>query len=52
MGKGLIVGTSLVAGAFIAKHYVRQIDADRFRRLMDGLLLVAGITMLWAAATP
>ena len=49
--KGLVVGSSLVAGAFIAKRFVRQIDADRFRLLMDGLLLVAGLTMLWAAAT-
>jgi uncharacterized membrane protein YfcA len=48
--KGLIVGTSLVAGAFIAKRFVLQLDAARFRLLMDGLLLVAGTTMLWAAA--
>jgi uncharacterized membrane protein YfcA len=48
--KGVIVGTSLVAGAFIAKSFVLQLDASRFRLLMDGLLLVAGGTMLWAAA--
>ncbi|MEZ0307907.1 MAG: sulfite exporter TauE/SafE family protein [Ramlibacter sp.] len=48
--QGLIVGSSLMAGAFIAKRYVAQIDAQRFRLLMDGLLLVAGLTMLWAAA--
>jgi uncharacterized membrane protein YfcA len=50
LGKGAIVGSSLVAGAFIAKHFVRQIPAERFRLLMDGLLLVAGLAMLWAAA--
>jgi uncharacterized membrane protein YfcA len=50
LGKGVIVGSSLVGGAFIAKHFVRQLDAERFRLLMDGLLLVAGATMLWAAA--
>ncbi|MBI2772640.1 MAG: sulfite exporter TauE/SafE family protein [Burkholderiales bacterium] len=49
IGKGLIVGSSLVAGAFIAKRHVRQLDADKFRLLMDGLLLMAGLTMLWAA---
>jgi uncharacterized membrane protein YfcA len=38
-----------MAGAFIAKRYVRQLDAERFRLLMDGLLLVAGGTMLWSA---
>jgi len=52
LGKGVIIGSSLVAGAFIAKRYVRQIDAERFRLLMDGLLLIAGLTMLWAGSTP
>ncbi|MDB5943563.1 MAG: sulfite exporter TauE/SafE family protein [Ramlibacter sp.] len=47
--KGIVVGSSLVAGAFIAKRFVRQLDAARFHLLMDGLLLVAGLTMLWAA---
>lgn len=50
IGKGLVIGSSLVAGAFVAKRYVRQLDAQKFRLLMDGLLLVAGATMLWAAA--
>lgn len=49
VAKGLVVGSSLMAGAFLAKRYVRQLDAERFRRLMDGLLLVAGGTMIWAA---
>lgn len=49
LGKGVVVGSSLVAGAFIAKRFVRQLDPQRFRLLMDGLLLVAGATMLWAA---
>lgn len=46
--KGLIIGSSLVAGAFIAKRLVRKIDPERFRLLMDALLLLAGLTMLWA----
>ncbi len=49
VAKGLIIGTSLVAGSFIAKRFVRTLDAGRFRLLMDGLLLVAGLTMLGAA---
>ncbi len=49
IGKGLIVGCSLIAGAFVAKRYVRQLDAEKFRLLMDGILLMAGLTMLWAA---
>jgi uncharacterized membrane protein YfcA len=47
--KGLIVGLSLVAGAFIAKHFVKRLHAAHFARLMDGLLLVAGLTMLVSA---
>lgn len=49
LGQGLIVGSSLMAGAFIAKRYVKQLDAQRFRLLMDGLLLMAGLVMLAAA---
>jgi uncharacterized protein len=47
--KGLIIGSSLVAGAFIAKRLLHKIDNDKFKLLMDGLLLMAGLTMLWAA---
>ena len=50
--KGLIIGSSLVAGAFIAKRLVLKLDGEKFRLLMDGLLLIAGLTMLWAAARP
>ena len=49
IAKGLIIGSSLVAGAFIAKRLVHTIDSDRFKLMMDGLLLLAGLTMLWAA---
>ena len=51
VGKGLIIGSSLVAGAFIAKRLVLKLDGGRFKLLMDALLLVAGLTMLWAAST-
>lgn len=49
--KGLVIGSALFAGAFIAKRFVKQVPAEKFRLLMDGLLAVAGATMLWAAAT-
>jgi hypothetical protein len=49
IGKGLIVGSSLVGGAFIARRLVIRLDGARFRLMMDGLLGVAGLTMLWAA---
>ncbi len=47
--KGFLVGCSLVAGAFLGKRFVRQLDADRFRFLMDGILVIAGATMIFAA---
>ena len=40
-----------MAGAFIAKRFVLKMDAERFRLLMDGLMLVSGVTLLWTAAT-
>jgi uncharacterized membrane protein YfcA len=49
VAKGLIIGCSLMAGSFIAKRFVQRLDAEKFRLLMDGLLAVAGLTMLWAA---
>ena len=47
--KGLIIGSTLMAGAFIAKRFVLKMDAARFRLLMDGLMLVSGLTLLSAA---
>jgi uncharacterized membrane protein YfcA len=49
VAKGLIIGTSLMAGSFLAKRFVLRLEADRFRLLMDGLLLLSGISMLVAA---
>jgi uncharacterized membrane protein YfcA len=48
--QGLVVGSTLLAGAFIAKRFVRQLEPDRFRFLMDAVMLAAGATMLVAAA--
>jgi uncharacterized membrane protein YfcA len=49
VAKGLIIGTSLMAGSFLAKRFVLRLEAERFRLLMDGLLLLSGISMLVAA---
>jgi len=49
VGKGLIAGSSLMAGAFIAKRFVLRLDPNHFRLLMDGLMLVSGLAMLWNA---
>ena len=49
MLKGLIAGSSLFAGAFIAKRVVMKLDASAFHLLMEGLMLVAGLSMFWNA---
>ena len=47
--RGLIIGSSVMAGSRIAKHFVLQLEPERFRLLMDGLLFVAGLVMLAGA---
>jgi uncharacterized protein len=47
--QGLIVGASLMIGTFIAKPFVRRLDPQHFRWMMDGIMLVSGITLLWTA---
>jgi uncharacterized protein len=49
--QGLIAGSSLMAGAFIAKRFVLRLEPDVFRLVMDGIMIVAGLSILWAAAT-
>ena len=47
--KGLTAGSSLMFGAFIARHFVLKLDADVFRLVMDAIMLAAGLLMLWTA---
>ncbi|MBN8959698.1 MAG: sulfite exporter TauE/SafE family protein [Rhizobiales bacterium] len=47
--KGLIAGSSLMFGAFIAKRFVLKLDPNVFRLVMDGIMLFAGLSMLWNA---
>lgn len=49
IAEGLITGSSLMAGAFLAKRFVLKLEPERFRLVMDGLMLVSGATMLLAA---
>jgi uncharacterized membrane protein YfcA len=53
--KGLIAGSSLMSGAFIAKRFVLRLEPEVFRLVMDGIMLVAGLSMLvnavWSAPT-
>jgi uncharacterized membrane protein YfcA len=47
--KGLIVGGSLTIGTFIAKAIVQHISVKSFQYLLDILLLISGVSLLWAA---
>src|ERR1700759_1065609 len=47
--KGLIAGGSLMSGAFVAKRYVLKLEPDVFRLVMDGIMICAGLSMLWNA---
>ena len=49
VAKGLITGSTLMAGAFIAKRFVLKMDPGRLRLLMDGLMLLSGASLLIAA---
>jgi uncharacterized protein len=48
--QGIIAGASLMSGAFIAKRFVLRLEPEVFRRLMDAIMLVAGLSTLWTAA--
>jgi uncharacterized membrane protein YfcA len=47
--KGVIAGSSLMIGAFVAKRFVLRLDTNVFRRVMDGIMLLAGLSMFWNA---
>jgi len=48
--RGLVVGASLMLGAFIAKPFVLRLAPETFRHIMDALLLASGTSLLWSAA--
>jgi uncharacterized protein len=47
--KGMVAGGSLMAGTFLSKRLVMKLDAETFRYMLDGLMLVSGLAMLWNA---
>src|SRR3984885_5940845 len=47
--QGIVAGASLMSGAFIAKRFVLHLKPDAFRLLMDGIMLAAGLSMVWTA---
>jgi uncharacterized membrane protein YfcA len=47
--KGLITGSSVMAGTYVAKLVVERLSIVTFQRLLDGVMCVSGLAMLWAA---
>jgi uncharacterized membrane protein YfcA len=49
VAQGLLCGCAIMAGAFIARRFVMHMSAATFKRVLDGLMLVSGLSLLWAA---
>jgi uncharacterized membrane protein YfcA len=49
MVKGLISGSSVMAGTYTARLIVERLSVVTFQRLLDGVMIVSGTALLWAA---
>ncbi len=47
--QGLIIGSSVMAGAFIGKAIVQRMSLHTFQYVLDAMLLCSGLSLLWAA---
>jgi uncharacterized membrane protein YfcA len=47
--KGLISGSSVMAGNYTARLIVERLSVATFQHLLDGVMLVAGLVLLWSA---
>lgn len=47
--KGLISGSSVMAGTYLARLIVERLSVTTFQRLLDGVMLISGMVLLWAA---
>lgn len=45
--QGLIVGSAMIAGSFLAKRIVDRMNVNTFEHMLDVMLIIAGVTMLW-----
>ncbi|MDB5377900.1 MAG: rane protein [Rubritepida sp.] len=46
--QGLIIGASVMAGAFLGKRLVQRMSLRAFQHLLDAVLLCSGLSLLWA----
>jgi hypothetical protein len=47
--KGLISGSSVMAGTYTARLIVERLSVTTFQRLLDGVMIISGTALLWAA---
>jgi len=47
--KGLISGSSVMAGTYTARLIVEHLSVTTFQRLLDGVMIISGTALLWAA---
>ena len=47
--KGLISGSSVMAGTYTARLIVERLSVATFQHLLDGVMIVSGTALLWAA---
>ncbi len=47
--RGLIVGSSLMVGAWLAKFIVLGMDASRFRHVLEIMMALSGAFLIWQA---
>jgi uncharacterized membrane protein YfcA len=49
--RGVIIGSSLMIGAFVGKLVILRMSSTVFQHLLDALMLCSGISLLVAAFT-
>jgi uncharacterized membrane protein YfcA len=47
--RGLAVGSSMMAGAFVSRRILQRMTPHEFRHLIDALMIVSGLSMFWVA---
>ena len=47
--QGLVIGASVMVGSYAAKALVQRMSLPSFHYLLDALLVVSGLSLLWAA---
>ena len=47
--KGLITGSSVMTGTYLSRLLLERLNLAMFNRLLDGVMLLSGLALLWAA---